>query len=503
MVKPNWDTEELIENWTLLPQELELTKKKVGGNQIGFALLLKHFQLMASFPEDKSSISQVVISYIASQVNLPESSYSDYDWQGRSAKVYRVEIRRLFNFKVASVQDSEEMVTWLIEEILPDEQKNEAIRELVYQRFRELQLEPLTKLQIERLIKSAVANYETDFAEQTLNKLTPEMTEQIDVLLSTEETESDESIEQSDKKSKMSDFAFLKTDPGAVGLGSFLTEIAKLKRIRAVGLPTNLFEKRSPKLVKTYRHRAATETPYLLRQHPPAIRYTLMAAFCIQRSQEITDSLIEILTTIIKRIDNRAEKRINQELIEEFKKVSGKTHLLYRIAEVSIAEPGGTIEGVIFPVGSLKTFKDLVAEYKATGLAYKRRVHNVMRASFANHYRRMIPQLLEVLEFRSNNDLHRPVIEALVLLKKYAHSKARYYDSTEEIPIEGVLKAGAKEILMETDSDGNERINRINYEISVLKALRERLCSLKNEALSLCLVEESPYANYKFPYFAR
>ena len=115
--------EELIENWTLLPQELELAKKKVGGNQIGFALLLKHFQLMAYFPEDKSSISQVVISYIASQVNLPESSYSDYDWQGRSAKVYRVEIRRLFNFRVASVQDSEEMVTWLIEEILPDEQK--------------------------------------------------------------------------------------------------------------------------------------------------------------------------------------------------------------------------------------------------------------------------------------------------------------------------------------------------------------------------------------------
>ena len=215
MVKPSWDTEELIENWTLLPQELELAKKKVGGNQIGFALLLKHFQLFAYFPEDKSSISQVVISYIASQVNLPESDYSDYDWQGRSAKVYRVEIRRLFNFRVASVQDSEEMVTWLIDEILPDEQKNEAIKEFVYQRFRELQLEPPTKPQVERLIKRAIALYEADFAEQTFNKLTPEMTEQIDVLLSTEETESDESVEQSGKKSKMSDFAFLKTDPGA------------------------------------------------------------------------------------------------------------------------------------------------------------------------------------------------------------------------------------------------------------------------------------------------
>jgi hypothetical protein len=476
MVKLNWDTEELIENWTLLPQELELTKKKVGGNQIGFALLLKYFQLFAYFPEDKSSISQVVISYIASQVNLPKSFYSEYDWQGRSAKVYRAEIRRLFNFRVVSLQDSEDMVTWLIDEILPDEQKNEAITKLVYQRFRELQIEPPTPGRVERLVKSAVAKYEADFAEQTLNKLTPEMTEQIDVLLSTVETESDESAEQSDRKTKMSDFAFLKTDPGAVGLGSFLTEIEKLKRIRTVGLPTNLFEVRSSKLVKTYRHRAATETPYLLRQHPPAIRYTLMAAFCIQRAQEITDSLIEILTTIIKRINNRAEKRINQELIDEFKKVSGKTNLLYRIAEVSIAEPNGVIEQVIFPVVSLKTLKDLVAEYKGTGLAYKRRVHNVMRASFSGHYRRMIPQLLELLEFRSNNDLHRPVIEALELLKKYAHSKARYYDSTEEIPINGVLKAGAKEIVMETDSDGNERINRINYEISVLKALRERLC---------------------------
>ena len=38
MVKPHWDTEELIDNWTLLPQELELVSNKVGANQIGFAV---------------------------------------------------------------------------------------------------------------------------------------------------------------------------------------------------------------------------------------------------------------------------------------------------------------------------------------------------------------------------------------------------------------------------------------------------------------------------------
>ncbi len=134
------------------------------------------------------------------------------------------------------------------------------------------------------------------------------------------------------------------------------------------------------------------------------------------------------------------------------------------------------MEQVIYPVVSLKTLKDLVAEYKSTGNFYQERVHTVVRNSFASHYRRMIPQLLEVLEFRSNNEIHRPVIEALELLKKYAYSKARYYDSSEKIAIDGVLKAGAKEILLETDSEGNERINRINYEICALQALRERLC---------------------------
>ena len=215
MVKPKWDTEELIEHWTLLPQELELVENKVGGNKIGFALLLKHFQIFASFPSHRSSIPKIVISYIASQLNVPESAYSDYDFKGRSARVYRAEIRSLFDFRVATVTDSEQMSDWLIQEILPDEQRFETILEIVSQRWRELQLEPPTKLQVERLIKSAIYQYETNFCSSTLEKLTPEIIQKIDILLSTndtEETEDDESLSHSGKKFIMSDFAFLKTD---------------------------------------------------------------------------------------------------------------------------------------------------------------------------------------------------------------------------------------------------------------------------------------------------
>ncbi len=75
------------------------------------------------------------------------------------------------------------------------------------------------------------------------------------------ETEKEESEKLPPGKLKTSDLAFLKTDPGAVGLDSFLTEIKKLRLIRTVGLPADLRSETSQKLVKTYRQRAATESP--------------------------------------------------------------------------------------------------------------------------------------------------------------------------------------------------------------------------------------------------
>src|SRR5204862_2220690 len=63
----------------------------------------------------------------------------------------------------------------------------------------------------------------------------------------------------------------------------------------------------------------------------------------------------------------------------------------------------------------------------------------------------------------------------LALLKAYAESTQRYYDQTEVVPIEGVVKGIWRDIVVEQDTQGRERINRVNYEFCVLQALRERL----------------------------
>ena len=205
------------------------------------------------------------------------------------------------------------------------------------------------------------------------------------------------------------------------------------------------------------------------------MRLTLVAAFCLVRSQEITDSLVDLLIDIVHKIGVTAEQRVDKILLEDFKYVTGKTGLLFRVAEASLDYPDERVRDVIYPVASEQTLRDPVREYKATGRAYKTQVHTVMRRSYSGHYRRMVPLLLQVLRFRSNNEVHRPAIRALELKKTYADRPTRDYAPGEDVPIEGVVPRGLQDLVLGQDKQGTAHINRITYEIYALEALRDGL----------------------------
>lgn len=50
-VKQNWDLEELIEHFTVIPEEMRLLGNRYGGTRLGFAVLLKFFQYQGRFPK--------------------------------------------------------------------------------------------------------------------------------------------------------------------------------------------------------------------------------------------------------------------------------------------------------------------------------------------------------------------------------------------------------------------------------------------------------------------
>jgi hypothetical protein len=338
--------------------------------------------------------------------------------------------------------------------------------------YREHGIEPPANAFLRRLIRSTLRTHEAEFCVHIAVQLPPALCQALEALL--EPAVASQQCEESTDRTGEDPLPFniLRADPGRVGVASVLKEIRKLRTLTALGLPDTLFALLPPKVLATYALRAATEPPSDLRRRPAPTRYTLVAAFCWQRRKAIIDGLVDLLLQVVHRITVRAEKKVVKELLQDVHHVHGKTTLLYKLAEAAITQPDGTVRAVVFPVVGEETLHHLVHESRTKGPGYRSHVHRLVRRSYSHHYRQMMPHLLEALTFRSNNALHRPVIEAFTWLQTHRESRQQYV-SLDDVPRAGIVRSGLWELMVEQDRSGRARINRINYEICVLQALRE------------------------------
>ncbi len=220
---------------------------------------------------------------------------------------------------------------------------------------------------------------------------------------------------------------------------------------------------------------ASLTAPHL-REHPQPTKLALLCALLMMREREVTDTLAQLLISTIHRINAHAEQKVVAEFVKDFRRVRGKDTMLRKIAEASLKTPDDSVREVIYPVvGGEATLTDLVNEYRATGTEYQRQKRKVFKASYTNHYRRGLIRLLGVLEFRSNNTAHQPVIDALALIVRYADHGGTYYPVGEHVVLDAAVNVDWTELLTKTDSRGRTRVVRGVYEACVFQALRERL----------------------------
>ena len=461
----------------VLPRDLALLSNKTGPTRLGFAALLLYFQHEGRFPQHRHEVPRPVVAHIAAQVGVAYEEWLRYDWDSRSISYHRVQIREALGYREASIQDADDLAVWLSAHVVATEQQDEPIRAAAYARLHALKIVPPTPDRLTRIVRSALHTYETTLQRESVARLTPAHLAALDALIAADDDGPEAGIAAEERPTAAQvSFVDLKADPGRPSLDSMFREVAKLQRLRALDLPSDLFAAVSPKLVRQYRSRVATESTGELRRHPLPVRATLVSAFCLVRLREITDTLADLLIQLVHKIGVRAEKKVDKVLFDDFKRVAGKAGILYHMAEASLEHPDDRVCDVVWPAaGGEQNLRDIVREHKATRKEYRARMHTVLRASYGHHYRRMLPVLLEALRFRSNNEAHRPVIRALRLLKAHAESQAHWYAADEDVPLDGVIPAGWRPFVLERDKEGKERVNRITYEILVLQALRDKL----------------------------
>jgi TnpA family transposase len=453
-MKRRWSVEELHEHWSVSPAERDLLFRKEHVGRLGFVAQLAFYRIFLSFPEHRGDFSPVVLAYLAEQIEVNVATLDEYEWGGRTGRRHREAILEHFGVRAFDDDEEETFRAWLLSDVLPQEPNADTLEEWITAWLQRSKVDRPSPYRFERALRAAKHAHEQHVFAHVHHPLEAGMRARLDALLG------DEAFEQ------------VRADTGRVGLKSLLADVEKLKRLRALALPAGILRPFHTDLVNRYRRRAATESIWELKRRPDEIRLPLLVFYCVPREADLVDGLVELLLQITHKMVRKAERRVTETWVAEFEAVRGKTSLLYRIAEAAAQEPDGIVRDVIFPVASEETIEKLVKEYRASRARLKEQVHTVLRGSYASHYRRMLPKLLDILEFRSNNALHRPLLDAIDTIQSRRNEQKQHY-KVSEIVVEGVIRPKWQGVVIEDGPDGEKRVNRMNYELCVLQSLRD------------------------------
>ncbi|RGA00701.1 DUF4158 domain-containing protein, partial [Microbispora triticiradicis] len=165
-MRREWSPEDVVACWTLVGSDWDLMANKSGPTRLGFALMLKFFELEGRFPQLIEEFPQAAVDYVADVVKVPAEDLAKYDLASRSAKGHRTQIREALGFRPATRADEERLTAWLAAEVCPVELVEERLRAAVLVQCRSDRIEPPGR--IERMVAAARARADRQFCAQTV-----------------------------------------------------------------------------------------------------------------------------------------------------------------------------------------------------------------------------------------------------------------------------------------------------------------------------------------------
>ena len=334
-MRQEWEPDELIDAWTLAGDDWDLIANKAGVTRLGFAVMLKFYEIEGRFPAyRRGGPARGGGAISASLVKVDPALFAKYSWTGRSIEYHRAQIRKVYGTRPPTEADEDRWAHWLAAELCPAETNRDRLAAALRRRCRSEKVEPPSTGQVERVVASACRRFDDDFAATAAGRLGPVVCGRLEDLLS-----------------RPNVLAELKADPGPLGLDTLLAEIGKLSTVRALGLTDGGVRRRLGPDRRGLAGAGGPHVPLGLRAScPEPVRYTLLATLCWTRQAELVDSLVELLIGLIHRINARAERRVEKELIGELASVPGKRGILFRMVDAALEHPDDTVREALYPV---------------------------------------------------------------------------------------------------------------------------------------------------------
>lgn len=452
--------EELVQVWSLSFSDIDFITTKTISTRLGIAVQLKFFIQHGFFIIDQDSqdtVPEEAVFYLSEQLGIKNADLSGYDFSGRSGRRHIVEILQYLNFRRIKKHDQKDLENWILQALCPKGITVNAMIEHSFLWCRDQKVFGLSRKVLERLIRSVRHSYLESFLERIHENLSADNIKLMEQSLSNPDS--------------TTGFHMIKKDAGQATLDNMVGMTERLAFLKQLNLPRNLLIDFGKTWLEQVIRRVNSENASEMRRHSPKRQFGLYAIYLMSRESQLIDNMIDLLLEAIHKINIRSKRKVITSIARDIEKVHGKERLLVDIANAAISDPDGKICDVIFPVAAKEKLSAIINEYRAKGVLDKR-IYTVMRGSYASHYRRMLPGLLSVLEFRSNNAVWKPILDALNSIRDKLDDKSRFLSLNHAL-IDQVIPAKWRDSVI----DENGKINRISYELCVITQLRDSIRS--------------------------
>lgn len=446
-------SDELLDLWHLNFDEREFIAGKPEKARLDYAIRIKHYSIYGKFPRRTDDIPDNVLNYLADQIECEETFWPSI--AVRTVRRRNREVKKFLGFEKLIDSTRQALLEWFHGQSafldMPADRIEAEIRQWCIARC----YEPPTNTEIGRLIDAVQSKFEKAECVRIGERLSANAKELI--------------LHCIDVAPGVPSIMDIRADPGRVGRDNFNQICEKLKFIASLELPVGYILSINEDWRKRVIRRMARLRTIDIRRMNETNRIGLFAIYLTSRLPSITDSLITMLVDSVHKIETKAIRNIEKIIAKQVHNVYNREKLLVDILSAVLENPDETAGDVVFSLINQKDAEALIEKQKSRN-KWAIDVFNEMHGSWRTHYRPMLKNLLETVEFGSTVTKYRPIIEALDWISANYDRRTRVYVRDRELPIEGVVpKQYLKAVVR------GEYIDKLSYELCVIISLREKL----------------------------
>ena len=377
-----------IESWSLNFDDIAYVEGFNLVSRVWVAFQLRFFRTHGRFPSREDDPCPECLRYLGRQLDLAAPEPGRFRFHHVNARRHRAAILRHLGVRRASERDRSALRAWLVEDC---RRSCGTVEDQVAAGYAWCLVRSIY-VASDKIMERLVRGTRHDFLEGLLSSITQDLPADARAKLEASLCE----------PTGPTGFHRLKDDVGAASLESVLGACDRLAFVEELDLPIDRLGEIDPAWVALLSRRVEGETASEMRRHGETRRLGLYALYLMDRRRRMIDGLVDLLLEIVHRLQTRSRRKVIAAIARDIERVHGKESLLVDIAEAAVDDPEGRVIDVIYPVAGVAKLSAVIAEHRAKG-TMDRRIQTVMRGSYAGHYRRMLPKLLSVLRFRSNN----------------------------------------------------------------------------------------------------